>query len=288
MTKRGNKSEEKEAIQRTPQGELEIKNWSDAVDGAVESCQLATIADMAPLQMAIARAAGLKQLKALLSREVVEDVFMPLQGSHLGFRTDRDKPKDNGPDHYPWEDVRDVMISALLHGFRPVGNEVNIIAGNAYFTKEGMERRVKEFPGLTDFELMAEIPRQISEGGAVVTVRATWKLNGIPDRYDAALMKDADGERDLRIPVKMNRGMGLDAVAGKAERKFLARVLGRLQGRSIPDGDVGDADAITTAGESATSKKVAALMDKHTRGGGTHDAPPQLDAPRQREPGEEG
>ncbi len=66
--------------------------------------------------------------------------------------------------------------------------------------------------------------------------------------------QEKDGT-DMRIPVKVNGGMGADAILGKAERKMLFRIYQRVNGSSFGavDGEVGDVEAINTTGETAPS-----------------------------------
>lgn len=74
-------------------------------------------------------------------------------------------------------------------------------------------------------------------GGALVPALATWELNGKPDRLDCRVTKRADGEDDMRIPIRVNKGMGADAIIGKAERKVCHRVYEIITGISLPSVD---------------------------------------------------
>ena len=74
------------------------------------------------------------QLKAMIPEEVM-NMLMTLQGSPLGFKTDKDKTGG-----YPVETVRDVMIDMTIKGgFLLFQNEVNIISGQGYVTKDGFK-----------------------------------------------------------------------------------------------------------------------------------------------------
>jgi hypothetical protein len=206
-------------------------------------------------------AKGMRDLREAMSEKLVKYVFMPMQGTKLGFRTDKDK--DGG---YPWDIVRDCAMEAMLRGLRPIGNEFNIIGGNCYTTLEGFDRKLAEFPGLTDLELTPGVP-VLKDGGALVPYEASWKVNGKPDSLECTQTTSTDGViTDRRIPVRVNSGQIVDAILGKAKRKMLARIYERISGIKTPDGDV-----IDTVGEAVevdtqvqgTDAAAQALIDKH-------------------------
>lgn len=180
---------------------------------------LQKLAGMGQIAQTLALAEGIVKLEQAITPEVMRPI-MALQGKRLGFLTDKDK--DGG---YNETIVKRCTIEALLRGVRPVGNEMNIIAGNFYATREAFVRLLREFEGLTELRLDFAVPR-MSNGGAVVLCKASWKLNGVPDSMEA------------EIPVKVNNGMGSDAILGKADRKMRARVFNRLSGSEFPEGDV--------------------------------------------------
>ncbi len=251
-----------------------IEKVTDAISAAVEQCNIEAIQKLPVMQQTIVLASGMRELRAALSKDVVEQVFMPLQGSKLGFRTDRD---DKGG--YPWDVVRDCVIDAMIRGFRPIGNELNIIAGNPYYTKEAYERKVEEFPGLSGFRPEPGVP-QMANGGALVPYYATWSLDGVTDSLVCDIVKVDDREVDRRIPVRVNSGMGTDAIFGKAKRKFYARVYERLTGVKAVDGDVLDAEGVTVSErQSRVSEKTEELVNKH------RTTKPRAD---DRQPGQEG
>ena len=182
-------------------------------------------------------ARSLKVLRQLLTPALMADV-MELQGNKLGFRTDKDS--EGG---YSQEVVRDVLVQAMLRGVRPVHNEINIIAGQLYITKEGFERMLKEFPGLTNLQIEIGVPLT-GDNGALVPCRASWKLNGSSDLLVCEKGQDAD----YRIPVKMNKGMGTDAIQGKAKSKLFRRIYERLTGTALDEvesGEIIDSTATT-------------------------------------------
>lgn len=83
-----------------------------------------------------------KLLREALTDEVMNEVFMPLMNTKIGFLTDRDPSKvdkktGQAPEPYPTPVVRDCLIDALAMGLMPTGNQMNILAGRMYPTKEG-------------------------------------------------------------------------------------------------------------------------------------------------------
>lgn len=203
--------------------------------------------------------------------------IMQLVGSPLGFKTDKDrarkiKGKDGEQDRwdeskYSQGEVQDVVTVALLRGYQLVGNEINIIAGNFYPTKEGLERQIREFPGLKDLRLTAGVPSQ-GQQGALVHYEAEWTLNGEHQSIRCE-QRIEDGKiiADTRIPIRVNDGMGVDAILGKAKSKMLRRIWERITGsqqscvEDVEDGDsdpnVIDGTATVRTDESADQKPEA-------------------------------
>jgi hypothetical protein len=186
-------------------------------------------------------ARAIEELKKLMTPAVMSDI-MRLMNSPLGFKTDRvpgQKDRD-GNDMKPYPDaaVRDVMIQAMIKGLRPTGNELNIIAGQLDVTKEGLERLIKEFPGLKNLKVQIGVPMLIGDG-ALVPAKASWTLDGVADTLDC--------EKDYRIPVRVNKAMGTDAIQGKAVSKLLRKIYQRVTGSELEsEADAGEPDESTT------------------------------------------
>lgn len=222
---------------------LALTSATEEITQALESCAIDKIKHLPAMQQTMQMAAGMRILRGALTKAIVEELFMPLMGSKLGFRTDKDK---DPPDHrYSWDVVRDCMCDALLRGARPIGNELNIIAGGPYYTKEYFTRVVGEVEGLTDLEISPGVPHMAQEKGALVPFHATWKMRGVRQSLVCDLMKVTDDTGavrmvDLRIPVKVNSGQTADAILGKTIRKGLAKVYERVNGSefSVPEGDI--------------------------------------------------
>ena len=178
-------------------------------------------------------ARGYRRLKEALTEEVMADI-MAIQGQPIGFLTDKDVQGG-----YSVDEVRNCLIDAAFHGAYASNNEFNIIAGRAYITKNGFARMLREYPGLTDLKIILDVP-VMKSGGAIVRSSARWRINGVPDM----LMRV--------IPVRVNRGMGTDAILGKATRKLFAAVYGQLTGseHTVPEGEVDEGDSLKPAAQS--------------------------------------
>lgn len=158
-------------------------------------------------------------IKGLLTNEVMGSI-MALQGSKLGFKTDKD---DKGG--YPVGVVRDCLMEAVLTGVQPVGNQFNIISGNCYITKEGFGYLLKNIPTLS-YELIFGIPViDASKKSATVKVDIKWTYKGKSET------------RSIDFPIKSNEYMGVDGVLGKATRKARAWLYTTITNVEISDGD---------------------------------------------------
>ncbi len=243
---------------------------SKKIDEALETCSIEHIKGLKAMEKAIHLARGMEALRKAITKPIVEELFLPLQNTTLGFLTD--KPETG----YPGPIVRDCVIETLIRGFQVVGNEMNVISGRAYFTREGFERRVREFPKISHIRHHPMIHVMSNDKTALVPYRITYKLDG----------KDMVFEKveDERLQVRVNAGMGPDAVIGKARRKALAALFDLLSGTDLAsaDGDVGD--VVPTTGETVPSKQQSAL-EELARQQSAGKTKPKDDAP---EPGSKG
>lgn len=148
-------------------------------------------------------ARSVQQFRRLLSDAVMADI-MQLQNSPLGFKTDN-------REGYGRDVVRDCVVQAFMRGLRVTGNEINIIAGNLYVTKEGFERLLAELDGLTGLKIQIGVPAT-TEGGALVPARAEWLWHGVAD----SITWEKEATTDYRIPIRVNKAMGIDAIVDDA------------------------------------------------------------------------
>lgn len=232
-----------------------------------------------PIRRAIRLSQGIAQLKQMLTVQQTEWLFMPLMGSPLGFVTDLDKePPDK---RYPAHVVRDVIVEALLRGYMPVGNEFNIIAGRFYAAKNGLERLVREYPGVQRLILVPGVPTAAPNNTALVPYTATWIYQGAEMAIRCEVSKDGE---DTRIPVRVNSGMGPDAILGKAERKMYWRILKRLTGDGAAILGEEDEPAAPILTEGAPAPTGRENDGRRMRMGKKEQSEEQ---PRTREPGED-
>lgn len=220
-----------------------LEGPEQGIEQVIAACNVTRLRGLSTLRQSVELSTGIRRLRELLSDDVMRAFFMGLQGSRLGFLTDKDR--DGG---YPLEVVREVLIEGMLRGLRPIGNEINIIANQCYAAVNGVERLVAEFPGLTDLWLTPGVPQMAGDKGAFVPYRAVWILNKQPMEMVRDLEKRADGTAsDTRICVKVNSGMGPDAIIGKARRKMLHSIYQRISNSSfaLPEGDALDTVGVT-------------------------------------------
>lgn len=217
---------------------------------------------LSALKRSLKVAAARKQLEEALSPEVLR-LATQLMNQPEGFMTDRgpQNPKQSAP--YDLSVVRACLVSALLAGLSWHDNEFNIISSRLYVTLNGYWRKVKEFPGLTDLELIPGTPQQ-ANGHTVVRVGARWKLHGRADE-----LADARGEPGVVFPVTVNQYSTADNVIGKAKRKALKMVFERISGvRQGEDDDetpLLDQAVARTRSRSRTAETAEALAQKAGR-----------------------
>lgn len=163
-------------------------------------------------------------IKRKLDAEYMKSI-MPMQGSKLGFKTDKD------PSGYTEDIVKTCLIEAVLTGVQPYGNQFNIIAGNCYITKEGFGYLLQNFEGLK-YEIIPGLPRINSEKtSAAISMKISWTIGS-----------GTKNEREIEFPIKSNQYMGTDGIIGKATRKARAWLFNTISGSEISDGDVQDID----------------------------------------------
>jgi hypothetical protein len=212
----------------------------EAIEAFVSQNALASTLDSVGSIMASAQAAAyIGGMRKLLTPDVVA-YFLELQGSTLGFKTDKDTKGG-----YDADTVRDVVIEASARGFDLVMNRTNIISGRFYATKEGLEdffRRkfVKNGrPRVTDIRLSVGVPK-LGGDRALVAMSISFKFDG------------RDEKMSREIPVRVNGGMGDDAIIGKATRKILKDVYAFVTGSEITDSEDEPKGTVTIVGEART------------------------------------
>lgn len=188
-------------------------------------------------------------LKERLSTEYMKPI-LALQGSRLGFLTDKDKSGG-----YPEEVVKNCLVDAVLLGLQPTGNEFNIIGGNMYPTKEGFGSLLKNLSGLR-YNLTFKNPTisaDKSTANCIVTID-----------YEFNHEKQS---QTIDFPIKCNAYMSADALIGKATRKSRAWLFNYLSGTDITDGDVQDVPHVDVTpkqtSKEVSAEKETARIEKH-------------------------
>lgn len=197
----------------------------------------------------------ISQLKQALSPAVMQPI-MELQGTPLGFRTDRDK---NGG--YDINTVKEALIEATMAGLMPCGNQFNIIGGRMYPTKEGFTYLLGQVDNLS-YTINQGVP-VMKNGGAIVHTEILWS------RDVSGMSKPC--RKVLDIPVRVNNGMGTDAILGKADRKAKCWLYNNVTGNTLNDGEV-DADGgnmrnVTPTHKTETNPFAAQTMQEPQQGG---------------------
>lgn len=180
---------------------------------------------------AFSAAAVVKQLRDVLSDEVMDAVFIPLMNTKIGFLTDRD-PAKSGSQVYPYSKkiVRDVLIDALVMGLNPTGNQFNIIAGNMYPTKEGYSALLNKMGCKYICEVGIEESDATAAKGQFARIPVTIKYSYSGEKSSITTV----------TTVKRNSVSTMDNLRGKAERKAKKVLYEYLTGCDL--GDAGDYD----------------------------------------------
>jgi len=196
------------------------------------------------------------QLETLLDAEYMKPI-MALQSTTLGFKTDKDLKKNpNGYGYvkgegYPVEIVRRCLIEAVLKGYQPTNNEFNIIGGNMYPAKAGLERKANEWEGLKKSIVLNIKSMQVDKGSALVDAHIKWEIDGTKN------------DEIIPIPLKVDQYTSVDAVLGKAKRKALAWLLSNISGETVVDGEVEDLGNAVVVDEKPTKPTISdADLDK--------------------------
>lgn len=197
----------------SPQGIAGTLAEIDQIRGEVAESQCES-----DMTRAVVMARGLNMLRQRIKGDVLKEI-QQLAGTSLGFLTDRDHD-DKG---YPEQVIRDCAVEALIRGARLIGNEFNVIAGKCYLTKAYFERQLAEL--VQDLRITEGVP-ETHQHGALVPMTASWQLDGRTYQLDCVKTESLDN----RIPVRVNKGMGVDAILGKAHRKLYARIYRQVTG----------------------------------------------------------
>ena len=207
--------------------------------------------------------ACMAELKNLLTPKVMEPI-MALKNSAIGFMTDE---KTRGYD-YDVDVVRNAIIEAAVNGVSVCGNEFNIISGRFYLTKNGLKHKLRDIYGLSK-NVTPGLPQISKDGsGAAVVMHIEWTYQGKTQA------------KDIPFAVRINKGMGVDGILGKATRKAYAWLYEEVTGNNVSEGDATDDVPITAKVTVESPLERDAEQPKHPEPG-TNAEPTPAPAPAQ-------
>lgn len=205
-----------------------------AVDQTARSYSLALAQATGHLERAFLLADGIGALRRAITPEVMVPI-MSLYNSPNGYKCDR--PNRNNNSCYSEEVVKECLITALLAGVYPVGNEWNIIASQCYLTANGYKRKLEEISGITDISIVPGAPTPPEAGVVRVRVALSWRLHGIPNS-----LTDPEGKPGQVFAIATRGGESPDLLIGKAKRRAYKAAFEKATGSvsTVPDGDAGE------------------------------------------------
>lgn len=185
------------------------------------------------------------------------ELIKNLMNTGLGFKTDRN-PKDpmcKNKEPYSDDIIKDCATQAVMHGLYIHGNEFNILGGNFYATKEGLERIVNQNPNLE---------RSVKEVGKGFKQNPENGIWGLSFEYEFKLKEKQEVKDSIVVYVRGKQGnyeIPFDAVMGKARRKLLKTIYNKMtNGFWLEDADdIDDIDSIKNLSDTGAKSKLSQL-----------------------------
>lgn len=182
-------------------------------------------------------AAGLWNLEERFT-DLMVDMVRRLENHPRGYKTDK---------QYSNDEIRPLLLEARMEGLNWTGNEMNILGGNLYTTRAGLERLCFDHEAVDALVIRQGVPTYTSiSGGEVnqntmlVPLMATFRFNrnwqdqdANDDWVDIEFRCVEKDELDERIVVKLNNNQGTDAAIGKAKRKLFSQIYAFVQGKHL-------------------------------------------------------
>jgi hypothetical protein len=204
----------------------------------VELCETATAAlhkieaANGPMKLAATAMAAAKLTQMLIHNRYIEAI-MPLVDTHLGFRTDSDR--------YTNEQLTGFVVDCLLHNDSLVGNEVNLIKGKRFVTKEGWIRKLKDLGAIgilptafTPVDVDVRQGEKTTTVSARVPVIAKCWFRG--REYVVKCIELPEGDARILVDGMANtKQAAIVQAKGKAEARALAKLHAMLTGRGDDD-----------------------------------------------------
>ena len=208
-------------------------------EAAKEIKDLSVLKSETPFAAGLGMALALDKMRELLTPDVMKYI-MKLQGTNLGFLTDKDKSGGYGV-----EVVRDVLIEAFAVGANMVGKEINIMSKGMYLCKNFFFRVLDEKLGADNWNFNHELPQIQTKKMRGANGTEYNEIQGATVKT-AIWWKDKTGEHTQEITkaIKGDKHASADAYYGKADRKAGCWLLGQVTGERFSDGDVEDYETI--------------------------------------------
>lgn len=169
-----------------------------------------------------------KNLREVLTDEVMKEVFMPLMNTKIGFLTDRpvvdrNTGKEKKP-AYSIPVVRDAIIDAASFGLLPTFNQMNIIAEKMYATKEGFTALLKRL-GVKYILNFGQDNSKPDSKFAEISVKINYEYNGKKNSFL------------INAVVPKNSYSSYDQLKGKAERRAKKMLYEYITGLDLGEND---------------------------------------------------
>jgi hypothetical protein len=218
------------------------ENLLESIQKTIEDCLPIASKAAQTIGDSVTIANGMNQLREFFKNPDVVKLVDSMKDSKLGFLTDKpkgakkwDPRQQKKVDVVPYtpHEISEALIPMMLEGYRFTGNEINIISGQGMAVKAGKHRKIIEYEGLDGFSHTVGSP--VKEGGesgvAKMKCQAKWILDGT--EYSIGY-----GDDICIIAVEYDKWAGLDKLIGLAESKLYSRVLTRILGKFVSEGEI--------------------------------------------------
>jgi hypothetical protein len=248
-----------EIQKREPIGVIEIpEKLITDMQKTLDDCLPITSKASQTLSDSIVIANGLNSLREFFQNDEVKKLVITMQDSTVGFLTDREpvalarynakQSPDWKKQPYSYDEIVEALIPPMLDGYRFTGNEINIINGNGMPVKNGKHRKIRE--SVSNFTHRVGVP-DVDKGVARMKCEARWTKDGEEQSIGY-------GDEKCIVAVSIHKSDGIDKWIGLAESKLFSRVLTRISGKLVIEGDVPEPEEknITPDVESGSSVNI--------------------------------
>ncbi len=189
-----------------------------------------------PIVKGLMQANAMEQINLALTTEMMKPIEK-LFGSSIGIKTDKS---------YPADTMKRIFIEATLGGWGVIGNQINVIGGNMYITKNGYLPRLRKVEGLRfTYPFKHQIPVQNPTTLTwSITTDMEWTFEG------------KSHKETLTYPVKKQEGQSSDALWGKGDTKCCKWLWQKITGEETADDSGNFVEAEITNGNKGEGEKV--------------------------------